>query len=387
MARQVWNNLLPDPGAYSENRLFALDFLRGADMLVLVAWLAIGSAIGNAYELGDWWMDQFQHPWIGFTLWDFIQPLFMFVVGAAVPLAMAKRLGDDGRPGREYWKHILSRIAMLWVLGGLVQCNWLTFDPLKMTPYGNTLQTISVGYFLAALIFPIRQTWLRIAIVLAGVAAYSVPLHLAGDYTKYGNLAIRFDMVIWRAILPEGNIFLDTDGWARYFTTPMFLFLCASGMESTMLLKRGDMSQWKKAGVLAVVGLSMCLFGVFLWKGLGIPLIKHIFTPSIAFLSEGLCVVLLAVTYVVTDIWKFRRGTGVVLLWGQCALFAYFVSHVFCGMYTSVTARCLQGLPKLISDERIIKVVHAVFSMAVLTFLMAVWRQFRASMKNRGNDA
>jgi predicted acyltransferase len=142
------------------------------------------------------------------------------------------------------------------------------------------------------------------------------------------------------------------------------------------------MSKWKKAGALAVVGLSMCLFGVFLWKGLGIPLIKHIFTPSIAFLSEGLCVVLLAATYVVTDIWKFRRGTGVVLLWGQCALFAYFVSHVFCGMYTSVTARCLQGMPRLISDQRIVSVVHAVFSMVVLTFLMAVWRQFRASLKN-----
>ena len=373
--------LVPDPNAYSPKRLFALDFLRGADMLILVAWLAIGSAVGEAYGLGPGWMAQFDHPWIGFSLWDFIQPLFMFVVGAAVPLALAKRLTDEGKAGWTYWKHVLSRIAMLWLLGGVVQCEWLTFDPLKMTPYGNALQTISVGYFLAALVYPIRRTWIRLAIVLAGVAAYEIPLHLAGDYTMYGNWAVRFDMVIWRAILPAGNVFLDTHGWTRFSTTPMFLFLCACGMESTRLLQREDCSAWKKAGVLAAVGLAMCLFGVFLWKVIGIPLIKHIFSASFAFLAQGLCLMLLAATYVVTDIWKFRRGTGIVLLWGQCALFAYFMSHVFPGSYWSVSEKCLQGLPRLVSDARLVTVLNAVGAMVVLTFFMAVWRLFRQARK------
>ena len=374
-------SLFPDPASYPDKRLFALDFLRGADMLVLVAWCAIGRAIGRAYGLGPGWMGQFQHPWIGFTLWDFIQPLFMFVVGAAVPLALAKRLTDEGKAGWGYWKHVLSRIAMLWLLGGVVQCNWLTLDPLRMTPYGNALQTIAVGYFLSALIYPIRRTWLRFTIVLAGVAAYEIPLHLAGDYTMYGNWAVRFDTAIWRVILPEGNVFLDTQGWTRFSTTPVFLFLCACGMESTRLLLRRDWSSWKKAGVLFAVGLAMCLFGLLLWKVVGIPLIKHIFSASFAFLAQGLCLLSLAATYVVTDIWKFRRGTGLVLLWGQCALFAYFMSHVFAMSYVSITERCLQGLPRLVSDARLVSVLNAVGSMAVLTLFMVVWRQFRAARK------
>ena len=378
--------LLPDPGAYSEKRLFALDFLRGADMLVLVAWYAIGTAIGKAYELGDWWMYQFKHPWIGFTLWDFISPLFLFVVGAAVPLALAKRLTEEGKTGWNYWKHVLARIAMLWVLGGIVQCAWLTFDPMKMTPYGNTLQTISIGYFLSALIYPIRRAWVRWAIIVAGVAAYQIPLCIYGNWTAWGSLVAKIELPIWRAILPEGNVYLGPWWWGitRFIGIPMFLFMCGTGMESTILLLRKDLSQWRKAGWLSAVGVVLCLLGFFFWKVLDIPLLKQLYTISIMCFTQGLCLLLLAATYVVTDIWKFRRGTGVVLLWGQCALFAYFVSHVFSGMYTSVTASCLRGLPRLISDQRIISVIHPVFSMAVLTFLMAVWRQFRASMKNTG---
>ena len=54
----------------------------------------------------------------------------------------------------------------------------------------------------------IRNEWIRLVIVPAGVAAYEIPLCLAGDYTMYGNWTVRFDMVIWRAILPvELNFF------------------------------------------------------------------------------------------------------------------------------------------------------------------------------------
>ena len=128
-------------------------------------------------------------------------------------------------------------------------------------------------------------------------------------------------------------------------------------------------------------GAGLCLCGFFFWKVLGIPLVKHVFSISITCFTQGLCLLLLAATYVVTDIWKFRRGTGLVLLWGQCALFAYFMSHVFPGSYWSVSEKCLQGLPRLVSDARLVTVLNAVGAMVVLTFFMVVWRQFRAARK------
>ena len=376
-------NLVPDPVAYSPNRLFALDFLRGADMLVLIAWYAIGTTIGKAYELGPGFMYQFTHPWIGFSLWDFISPLFLFVVGAAVPLALAKRLTDEGKAGWDYWKHVLVRIAMLWTLGGIVQCGWLTLDPMKMTPYGNTLQTISVGYFCCALVYPIKRTWVRFAIAFAGVAAYQIPLCAYGDWTRYGTIVSQADAVIWDLIMSPQNACRETYGLARFTGIPMFFFVCWTGMESTLALLRKDWSQGKKAVVLAASGAGLCLCGFFFWKVLGIPLVKHVFSISITCFTQGLCLLLLAGTYVVTDIWKFRRGTGIVLLWGQCALFAYVFSHVFGGSYDAITSRCLQGLPRFVSDVRILKVIHAVSNMAVLTFFMIVWRQFRAARKGR----
>ena len=46
------NKLIPDPRACSEKRLFALDLLRGIDMIVLVAWHAIGTTIGEPISRG-----------------------------------------------------------------------------------------------------------------------------------------------------------------------------------------------------------------------------------------------------------------------------------------------------------------------------------------------
>ena len=363
--------LFPDPADYPENRFFALDFLRGVDMLVLIAWAAIGHAIGTACRLGPGFMSMFEHPWIGFTLWDFIHPLFMFVVGAALPLAMLKRL-EDGRARGVYWRHVLVRIAMLWVLGGLVQCRWLTFDPMLMTPYGNTLQTIAVGYFFGALVLPLKSRFWRCFWPVAAAFLHGTVVHFGGDYTQSGCWACRFDVAVWRWMLPAGHAAIDIDGWVRYATTPMYFFLVACGMEATRILAEPGRSPWRKAGLLTAVGSVLSLAGVFfhLW----IPYMKHIFSMSFSFLTMGLCFLLLAATYVVTDIWKFRRGTGIVLLWGQCSLAAYVVGSMFPEAFMSVSRTCLAGLPRILGQSPLVEILYAVGAMVAMTFFLGLWR-------------
>ena len=71
-------------------------------------------------------MGQFSHGWVCFTLWDIIMPLFIFMCGAAMPFALGRRL----REGRGvFWRRVLSRVALLWAMGGLVQGNWAESDP------------------------------------------------------------------------------------------------------------------------------------------------------------------------------------------------------------------------------------------------------------------
>ena len=86
------------PAAPSE-RLVSLDAYRGLVMVLMVsAGLGIGRVVKNFAETPGyeqraaspvWKVLAYQTdhaPWAGCTLWDLIQPSFMFMVGVAMPL-------------------------------------------------------------------------------------------------------------------------------------------------------------------------------------------------------------------------------------------------------------------------------------------------------------
>src|SRR4051812_33798588 len=73
-----------------------LDAFRGFTMLCLIS---RGFGIPRFAKTGEmpFVVYQFEHTaWIGWTVWDFIQPFFMFIVGAAMPFAFAIRRGQGG---------------------------------------------------------------------------------------------------------------------------------------------------------------------------------------------------------------------------------------------------------------------------------------------------
>ena len=84
------------------NRLFSLDALRGLDMLFLCVVQPIIMVAAGNFGFADPethpFMRTFHHYWGGFTAYDLIMPLFIFMSGAAVPLALRKRLDAEGRP-------------------------------------------------------------------------------------------------------------------------------------------------------------------------------------------------------------------------------------------------------------------------------------------------
>jgi heparan-alpha-glucosaminide N-acetyltransferase len=79
----------PSPG----ERCLALDTFRGFIMLILVSegFGLAGLAKHNPASIGL--ANQFDHhPWQWIAFWDLIQPAFMFMVGVAMPFALARRL-------------------------------------------------------------------------------------------------------------------------------------------------------------------------------------------------------------------------------------------------------------------------------------------------------
>ena len=74
-------------------RLTSLDALRGFDLFVLTAlgplMLSVVAAIGG--ENLNWLAQIFTHKdWEGFSPWDLVMPLFVFMSGASIPFALSK---------------------------------------------------------------------------------------------------------------------------------------------------------------------------------------------------------------------------------------------------------------------------------------------------------
>ena len=357
-----------------KERLFSLDALRGLDMLFLCVVQPLVVAAANGWGFADPakhpFMRQFAHYWGGFTAYDLIMPLFIFMCGAAVPFALPKRLDDRGHPTPAFWKHIAWRVVMLWVIGMASQGNLLTFDWRKFAYFSNTLQSIAVGYVIAALVLLIRSPRIRLAVpfVLAGI--YGLSLHFGGDYSVSGNFAMKVDVAFVRVLQPVlGH---DSGYYSWYWTSLMFGAMTLCGMLSAQTLLSAR-SPWRKVAWLAGSGAAVWLSGLILEK-LGVPCIKHIFTVSFTAQAMGICVLLLAALYVVNDIWRFRRGWWVVTLYGQTALASYVLGEMFRSIPTAVSEALLGGLATRIGGPWGMFVVQ-IGTVFALTFFLGVWRR------------
>ncbi len=83
-------------GGGSSRRLMSVDALRGFDMLWIIngdAPLVFALAKATENEFLNNLLIQFDHVrWVGFRAWDLIMPLFLFVVGVAMPFSFNSRL-------------------------------------------------------------------------------------------------------------------------------------------------------------------------------------------------------------------------------------------------------------------------------------------------------
>lgn len=367
-------------------RLYSLDLLRGLDMLLLAVIGPLFAAINAATPLPACVMGQFRHNWGGFTLWDLIMPLFIFMCGAAVPFALEKRK-TDGRAGLVYWRHVLARVAVLWVLGMVAQGRLLSLDRLLINPFNNTLQAIAAGYLVAAAVLAVPSRRVRRAAPFVLALGYSAVLHACGDYTMDGNAATRFERWILPLITPDGSqaLALADPGYSWWATIPMFGAMTLCGMAATNLLTDASVAPRKRLVRLAVLGAALLAFGwaVAPW----IPAIKHIYTLSFTAQAMGWCVLLLAALSLVADVWRLRKGTGLILLFGQTSLMAY-MCHAFKAVFRAFGQQFAPGAAHLFGDSAAPLAVWLAATVLLVAFL-SLWRSRprRASKKRAPSSA
>jgi predicted acyltransferase len=309
-------------------RLMSLDALRGFDMFLIIGGGRTVRDFIKAINIGplNKLLPQFEHiPWEGFAFWDIIMPLFLFIVGVAMPFSFIKRLRLDNNKAKLY-RHIIVRSVLLFVLGMAAQGNLLAYDLSKLHIYCNTLQAIAAGYLIASviilnlrLIWQIATTAGLLLLFWALMALVPVPEYGRGDLTAQGNLAIYIDRMIL-------GPFEDGTSYTWILSSMTFACTVMLGVFAGYIL-RLQKSTSNKTLLLSAVGLVCLLLGL-LWH-LRFPMIKHLWTSSFVLFAAGLSYFLLAGFYYVIDVLKLRRWAFGFVVIGMNAIFAYMANSLF----------------------------------------------------------
>ena len=275
-------------------------------------WIIGGDALFRSLaEVTNWgwaraWAVQLEHAeWAGFHFYDLVFPLFMFISGVAMPLSLLAK-AETAADKRPIYLKLVKR-ALLLVLLGLVY-NHLTDLRFATQRYASVLAQIGLAYLFAALIMlKVRGLGGRLAAVagiLAGTAAVQllvpVPGMGAGVLTPEGTINGWVD----RLLLP-GRLYdtvFDPEGILCILSATSVTLM---GGLAGLVLKSGKLPAYRKALVLAGSGVSLATLGYVL--GGWYPIIKKAWTATFDIYAAGLSFLLLALFYLVVDVWGFRK--------------------------------------------------------------------------------
>ena len=322
----------PQPGS---DRLLSLDALRGFDMFwivggreVFLALLAL--MVGKQWLVTPdqlaWFTAELHHPeWNGFTFYDLIFPLFIFLTGVSMPFALAKRVARGDSTFQLYWK--VTRRAVLLVLLGLICQGLLKFDFANLR-CASVLGRIGLAYFFAALISFHTSTRGRVAwivVILLGYWAAMMLIPVPGFGA--GNLQPGQTLADWidRRFLP-GKLYKIVRDPEGILSTIPAIATCLLGVLAGQWLRESRRSGLVRAAALLIAG-AVCLLLGGLWSQ-SFPLNKNLWTSSFVLWAGGWSLLLLGLFYLVIDVWGWKKWAFFFAVIGVNAITIY-VGHDF----------------------------------------------------------
>lgn len=321
----------------SENntRLASLDILRGFDLFLLVFFQPVLWVLARQLDVPflNGILYQFDHEvWEGFRFWDLVMPLFLFMTGASMPFSLSKYKGVSG----SYWpvyRRILKRVALLFIFGMIVQGNLLGLDSRHLVIYSNTLQSIAVGYFMAAVIqLHFSFNW-QVGVTLLLLLLYWTPMTFLGDFTPEGNFAAQVDKYVLGRF--RDGVYWNEDGSWSFSPHYTYTWIWSSltfgvtvmlGAFAGKIMKEGKTDRKRVVRILSVAGLVLVGLGL-LWN-LQMPVIKRLWTGSMTLLSGGYCFLLMALFYYWIDYKGHTRGLAWLKVYGMNSITAYLLGEV-----------------------------------------------------------
>lgn len=276
-------------------RSASVDALRGITVAAMLL-------VNNPGDWGYVYAPLLHAEWNGITPTDLIFPLFLFVVGVSIALALLPRV-ERGDPRPLLAKTVLLRAARIVALGLLLHlCALWAFDLPHYRPMG-VLQRIGLCYAIVGSLAIYAGPAVRWALVSVLLLGYAALLASGGTYAPFENIASRIDFAVL------GKHVYQLDAVTGRGHDPEGLVSTLGAVATTLLgLEAGRWLRQGRIRWLCAVA-AVALVAGQLWS-LALPLNKNLWTPSYVLWTAGASMALLALAHELID----RRGLPA---WGR----------------------------------------------------------------------
>ncbi|WP_160152838.1 transmembrane glucosamine N-acetyltransferase NagX [Microbulbifer sp. ALW1] len=317
-----------------KQRLASVDALRGFDMF----WIIGGEALFlPLFALTGWSIFHFGHgqmqhtQWHGFSFYDLIFPLFIFLSGVTLGLANKSLRGLPASQRTPVYRKAVKRLFLLILLGILYNHGWGTGIPADLGEirYASVLARIGFAWFFAAMIvwhFGLRTQYLITAAILLGYWLLQVT---AGSLTPDGSVNAWADQHFLPGITYQNRAY-DPEGVLS--TIPAIVNALFGVFAGHWLAKYAGNHTAILKGLF--VGAAVCLLAGFLWHWV-YPVNKELWTSSFVLITCGCCLLLLGIFYLVVDMWHWKTFTYFFSVIGCNAILVYLGTSLVNWQYSS----------------------------------------------------
>lgn len=321
-----------------KDRLYSLDALRGFDMFWIIGGGTLITHLANSTDWG--WLHvvatQMKHvEWEGFRFYDLIFPLFMFISGAVIPYSILSKL-EKGVPKKQLLLKTARRFLLLFILG--LVYNGVFKSGFADARYVSVLAQIGFAYFFTVLIVLFSDSQLKRLLwligILTGVAILQlfvpIPGFGAGVLTPEGHINGYID----RMLLP-GRLAYDDGTYDALgiLSTISSVGVTLMGFFAGTFLKTKKLTGVKKTGILTVIGVCLVILGILVSPLY--PPIKKCWTSTFSLLAGGTSFMLIALFYLIVDVWGYRKWSFFFRVIGMNSIAIYIGARIINFWYTS----------------------------------------------------
>jgi predicted acyltransferase len=317
----------------SNNRIIAIDFLRGFTIILMIlvnnpgSWNHLFTPLSHAH-------------WNGCTPTDLIYPFFIFIVGASIAFAMQGKKSVP-QEHQALMLKIVKRGAIIIVLGilkdnfpffTLEQGSFHAWLPDQWRIPG-VLQRIGLVFIFTGILFVKAEIKTHILVLATLLLGYwwLINIDLPSAYIKNLNLPGAHNFSAWFDVQLLGKDHLwkysRSEGWdpESLLGTLPAIGTCLLGLIAGQII-RGDKTLLNKIKTLAYTGLALTVLGL-LWNHV-FPINKSLWTSSYVLFSGGIALMFTALCLWIMDYKSYQRGTSTFLYFGSNAIVAYLGSEI-----------------------------------------------------------